>query len=90
AHPNGFLLHQHNCPASCVAQKFPQIICTAEIGFMRRLLGASVERTSWAINGDSTCSYLIRPQPELAAADGRHSPADDAAVAAAYGPAPAE
>jgi predicted ArsR family transcriptional regulator len=90
-HPDGFLLHQRNCPASCVAQKFPQIICTAEIGFMRRLLGASVERTSWAINGDSTCSYLIRAQPGVAGDGVPQSLAASLEVTAAhYGPAPAE
>ena len=80
-----------NCPATCVAQKFPQIICTAEIGFMRRLLGASVERVSWAINGDSTCSYLIRAQPGVVAHDDRRTlDVVDDVSAAAYGPAPAE
>lgn len=59
---DGFLVHQHHCPASCVAARHPQVICAAEIGFMKRLLNASVERVSWALNGDATCSYRIRPQ----------------------------
>jgi predicted ArsR family transcriptional regulator len=91
ARGDGFVLHQRHCPASCVAAKFPQIICTAEIGFIRRLLNASVERVSWALNGDSTCSYLIRPEPGSTARDGRLSsdPARDV-IRAHYGPAPAE
>jgi predicted ArsR family transcriptional regulator len=59
---DGFLVCQHHCPASCVAARHPQVICAAEIGFMKRLLNASVERVSWALNGDSTCTYRIRPR----------------------------
>jgi predicted ArsR family transcriptional regulator len=62
---DGYVIHQRNCPASCVASRFPQIICAAEIGFMRRLINAPVERLTWAVNGDATCSYRIcRPRPE--------------------------
>jgi predicted ArsR family transcriptional regulator len=60
---DGFLVHQRHCPASCVAARHPQVICAAEIGFMKRLLNASVERVSWVLNGDSTCSYRICSQP---------------------------
>lgn len=56
----GYLLHQHHCPASCVAARHPDIICAAELGFMRRLLGVSIERLSWMARGDSTCTYRIR------------------------------
>jgi predicted ArsR family transcriptional regulator len=59
---DGFLVHQHHCPATCVATRHPQVICAAEIGYMKRLLNASVERVSWVLNGDSTCSYRIRSQ----------------------------
>jgi predicted ArsR family transcriptional regulator len=86
---DSFVLHQRNCPASCVAARFPQIICTSEIGFMRRILGgASIERISWALNGDSTCSYVIRPVPVRA--DRSASTVGVDAAAAAFGPAPAE
>ncbi len=86
----GFLLHQRNCPASCVAARFPEIICTAEIGFMRRLLNASVERVSWVQNGDSTCSYRITPF--AGSSTGANGAKDVAARtrSAAFGPAPAE
>jgi predicted ArsR family transcriptional regulator len=88
---DGFVLHQRNCPASCVAARFPQIICTSEIGFMRRLLnGASIERVSWARNGDSTCSYVIRPEPGLARSERSAFGVNGGAVTAAFGPAPAE
>jgi DeoR family suf operon transcriptional repressor len=58
--PDGYILEQRNCPASCVAARHPQVICTAEIGFIKRALGATVERVSWIQKGDSTCSYRIR------------------------------
>jgi predicted ArsR family transcriptional regulator len=56
----GFVLHQQHCPASCVAARHPNVICTAEIGFIRRVLGTAVERVSWIQKGDATCSYRIR------------------------------
>ena len=88
---DSFILHQRNCPASCVAAKFPQVICTAEIGFMRRLLdNASIERVSWAINGDASCSYVIRPDSALARSDRPGAGANGAVIPAAFGPAPAE
>ncbi len=63
---DGFLLVQHHCPASCVAARFPHVICTAEMGYIRRLLDATVERVTWAQNGDGTCSYRIRPsKPDI-------------------------
>ncbi len=64
--PDGYLVHQHHCPASCVAARHPQVICAAEIGFMKRLLNASIERVSWVLKGDATCSYCIRPRPPAA------------------------
>jgi DeoR family suf operon transcriptional repressor len=66
--PEGFVLHQQHCPASCVAARHPNVICTAEIGFIRRVLGTTVERVSWKQKGDATCSYRIRaPQPDTIA-----------------------
>jgi len=91
ARGDGFILHQRHCPASCVAAKFPEIICTADIGFIRRLLNASVERVSWALNGDSTCSYVIRPEPESNARGTSGLSSGKAEVVTAhFGPAPAE
>jgi DeoR family suf operon transcriptional repressor len=86
---DGFVLHQRNCPASCVAARFPQVICTSEIGFMRRILdNASIERVSWALNGDSTCSYVIRPIPPHA--ESQLNGDGDKIITPAFGPAPAE
>ena len=58
---DGYLLHQRHCPASCVAARHPDVICAAEMAFIKRLLGASVERVKWVQRGDTTCSYRIRP-----------------------------
>lgn len=64
---DGFLIHQHHCPASCVAARHPEVVCCAEIGYMKRLMNASVERVSWILNGDSTCSYrILTPASSLA------------------------
>jgi predicted ArsR family transcriptional regulator len=57
---DGYVLTQRNCPASCVAARHPQVICTAEIGFIKRVLGVSVERVNWIQKGDSICSYRIK------------------------------
>lgn len=62
---DGYLLEQCHCPASCVALRHPEIICAAEMGYIRRLLGVSVERASWKVEGGATCSYLIRPPTDL-------------------------
>ncbi len=81
--PDGFILRQRNCPSSCVAARFPNVICTAEIGFIQRLLDATVERVAWAQNGDSACTYHIRPlqsepapAPSASTAVCRPAPAD--------------
>jgi predicted ArsR family transcriptional regulator len=70
---DGYLLHQHHCPASCVAARHPEIVCASEISYMRVLLGASVERVHWFLKGDATCSYRIRPA--------RSAPKSDASAA---------
>jgi DeoR family suf operon transcriptional repressor len=59
---DGYVICQKHCPASCVAARHPDVICAAEIGFMRRLIGASIERVTWIQSGDATCTYRIRPQ----------------------------
>jgi predicted ArsR family transcriptional regulator len=84
---DGYLLVQQNCPASCVAARHPQIICTAEIGFIRRVLGATVERVCWIQKGDSTCSYHIRAN-DVDRPNG-HSPLTEPA-SPTFRPAPAE
>jgi predicted ArsR family transcriptional regulator len=81
----GYVLHQQHCPASCVAARHPNVICTAEIGFIRRVLGTTVERVSWIHQGDATCSYRIRvPQSE------RGTISNPISSTATVRPAPAE
>lgn len=85
--PDGYLIHQRHCPASCVAARHPDVICAAEIGYIRRALNASVERVSWIQNGDATCTYRVRevrsrPAPDPSSTNGsaasscRPAPAD--------------
>lgn len=57
---DGYLLNQCHCPASCVAQRHPAVICAAEKRYIERMLGVPVERVSWRIEGGETCSYLVR------------------------------
>lgn len=87
-----YLLHQRHCPASCVAARHPDVICAAEIGYIRRALtssgqNVSVERVSWIQNGDATCTYrirLIRPRPP------QESSLENASSDSYYRPAPAD
>jgi len=72
--PEGYVLCQKHCPASCVASRHPDVICAAEIGFMRLLLNASVERVTWIQSGDATCSYRIRPLKHLEPAPTPNAP----------------
>jgi predicted ArsR family transcriptional regulator len=87
---DGYLLHQQNCPASCVAARHPQVICTAEIGFMKRVLGATVERVCWIQKGDATCSYRIRCNNPERQPSSVSSPVTDLNQSLPYRPAPAE
>ena len=57
---DGYVIDQCHCPASCVAQRHPEIICAAEMKYIQRLVGAPVERASWRVEGGKTCSYHIR------------------------------
>ncbi len=54
----GYLLRQHHCPASRVAQANPEI-CQVELRYLQRLLGASVERESLHHHGERKCVYRI-------------------------------
>jgi DeoR family suf operon transcriptional repressor len=88
---DGYLLVQRNCPASCVAARHPQVICTAEIGFIKRVLGETVERVSWIQKGDATCSYRIRAsQSESSPARRAMTVESPSTKAIPFRPAPAE
>lgn len=56
----GYRLRQHHCPASRIASGSPEV-CQVELLYLRRLLGARVERDGSHGQGDGKCSYLITP-----------------------------
>jgi DeoR family suf operon transcriptional repressor len=88
---DGYLIHQHHCPASCVAARHPQIICAAEMGFIHRLIQAPVERVSWVQNGDATCSYRIRrPAPPVTALGSSTRSVSSLEISPVCQPAPAD
>jgi len=57
---DGYVIEQCHCPASCVAQRHPEIICAAEKSYIERLIGVPVERVTWKVEGGETCSYHVR------------------------------
>ncbi len=58
---DGYLLRQHHCACWQIARYHP-MVCEAEIGYMRRLLRASVQRGEFRVNGGNACSYIIRAE----------------------------
>lgn len=56
---DGYLLRQHHCPASQLAYRHPEV-CRAELEYIRRLLGARVDRISAASDGEGKCVYQVR------------------------------
>ncbi|MEK8126447.1 metalloregulator ArsR/SmtB family transcription factor [Paenibacillus filicis] len=60
-----FVLQEHNCPISQVANQYNHA-CTCELAMFRDLLGsaATVERTECLAKGGSKCSYVIQPAEE--------------------------
>ncbi len=55
-----FMLTEHNCAISTVAESFPSI-CGHELQmFMTALPDAQVQRTHWLIDGETRCGYLIQ------------------------------
>ncbi|MHB0869088.1 MAG: helix-turn-helix transcriptional regulator [Chloroflexota bacterium] len=55
---DGYLLRQHHCPASRIAQGNPEV-CQAELKYLGRLLGVSVVRESSHREGEDKCVYRI-------------------------------
>ncbi|NEW07616.1 transcriptional regulator [Paenibacillus sp. SYP-B3998] len=53
-----FLLSEHNCPITQVANRFQQA-CKCELALFRNLLDADVERTECLAKGGSKCVYMI-------------------------------
>ncbi len=62
----GYLLHTSNCPYLAVAGHHGEL-CTMDTSLVTTLIGLSIERTGRVIQGNDSCSYLIR-QSALAAA----------------------
>lgn len=59
--PNGdrFLIVEHNCAISNVAESFPRV-CDHELEMFATVLpDCTVERTYWMINGEHRCGYLV-------------------------------
>ncbi|MBC1236627.1 iron-sulfur cluster biosynthesis transcriptional regulator SufR [Nostoc sp. 2RC] len=55
-----FILLEHNCAISNVAESFPTI-CGHELQMFAAVLpDCTVERTHWIINGEHRCGYLVK------------------------------
>ncbi len=56
----GFIMVEHNCAISNVAESFPSV-CGHELEMFATLLpDCTVERTQWIINGEQRCGYLVQ------------------------------
>lgn len=59
-----FILTEHNCAISNVAESFPNV-CGHELEMFAAVLpDCTVERTHWINEGEHQCGYLIKPQVE--------------------------
>lgn len=57
-----FILREHNCAISNVAESFPNV-CGHELEMFAAVLpDCTVERTHWINEGEHQCGYLIKPQ----------------------------
>lgn len=57
-----FILKEHNCAISNVAESFPNV-CGHELEMFAAVLpDCTVERTHWINEGEHQCGYLIKPQ----------------------------
>jgi DeoR family transcriptional regulator, suf operon transcriptional repressor len=55
-----FILMEHNCAISNVAESFPSV-CGHELEMFAAVLpDCTVERTHWIINGEHRCGYLVQ------------------------------
>jgi predicted ArsR family transcriptional regulator len=54
-----FVLSEHNCPITQVANQYKQA-CDCELSLFERLLDADIERTDCLAKGGSKCVYVIR------------------------------
>jgi len=57
-----FILTEHNCAISNVAESFPNV-CGHELEMFAAVLpDCTVERTHWINDGEHQCGYLIKPR----------------------------
>jgi DeoR family suf operon transcriptional repressor len=55
-----FIITEHNCAISNVAESFPSV-CGHELEMFATILpDCTVERTHWIINGEHRCGYLVQ------------------------------
>jgi len=54
-----YVIVEHNCAISQVAQSFPSVCCHELEMFAVALHNCHVERTHWINNGEHKCAYLI-------------------------------
>jgi DeoR family suf operon transcriptional repressor len=63
AGPGAYIISEHNCAISSVAQKYGQA-CTSEIEFIRAVLpDATVERILHMVAGAPRCAYEVKARP---------------------------
>ena len=59
-----FILTEHNCAISNVAESFPSV-CGHELEMFAAVLpDCTVERTHWIINGEHRCGYLVQARKQ--------------------------
>jgi DeoR family suf operon transcriptional repressor len=59
-----FMLTEHNCAISNVAESFPSV-CGHELEMFAAVLpDCTVERTHWIINGEHRCGYLVQARQQ--------------------------
>lgn len=54
-----YVMHEHNCPITEVAQAYQQA-CHCELALFQELLGTDVERTDCLAKGGQRCTYRIK------------------------------
>ncbi len=59
-----FILTEHNCAISNVAESFPSV-CEHELEMFATVLpDCTIERTHWLINGEHRCGYLVQSRSD--------------------------
>lgn len=62
--PRRYLLTEHNCAISTIAESYPTV-CDHELElFAISLGGCKVERTHWIVGGEHRCGYEIEEPPQ--------------------------